>query len=162
MSKIQTLAFAVCAAAWPVMGSSDDEDWKAVGSLRGVSILVAPDAAYADLAAATFAIPGRLEGDFDARVDSLPSLAEDMDEPVDANGARRLELLYVFDCVSGDIRTVHFHAAFDAEQRRISVSRGYAAVVEHSISTGIRAVSTAETLAERRSFCKMLAPKVAG
>ena len=142
---LRSTAFAVLAMTVPVIGGSGVEDWTTIGRLRGL------DETESHVIVAT-----RVEGDFDARLDTLPELDEEVAPAPRRVGVGAMHLIYDYDCATGEIADVVFNLAYDTEGRRMTAPPDFVDLVVRSHRTGLAAASTDESRAGWRKICARL------
>ncbi|SFI26547.1 hypothetical protein [Albimonas pacifica] len=147
---------AVLATTVPVVGGSGLETWTNVGRLRGLEILVALDQAYLDDDGRHVLVSTRVQGDFDARLDTLPELDAEVAPAPRGVGVWALHLTYVYDCGVGEIADVTFHAAYDHDERRMTAPDDFIDLVVRSHRTGLAAASSPESRDGWRRLCARL------
>ena len=138
---LRSATCAVLAMTLPVVGGSGVENWTNIGRLRGLDLLVALDQAYLDESDRQVLVTTRLQGDFDARLETLPELSDVSPAPRRV-GVRALHLTYAYDCVTGEIADVTFHAAYDDDERRMTAPPDFVDLVVRSHRTGLLAASS--------------------
>ncbi len=152
---LRSATAAVLAMTVPVVGGSGAEQWTNVGRMRGLEILVALDDAYLDDAGRQVLVATRLQGDIDARLDTLPELDGSPPTPRHV-GVHALHLTYAYDCASGEIADVRFHAAYDDDERRMIAPPEFIELVQTSHRTGLLAASSDESRQGWRRLCSRL------
>ena len=146
---------AVLATTVPVIGGSGVETWTHVGRMRGLDILVALEQAYLDENSRQVLVTTRLQGDIDARLETLPELDNAPPTPRRV-GVRAMHLTYAYDCETGEIADVAFHAAYDEDERRMIAPPEFVDLVERSQRTGLHAASSPESRRGWRKLCNRL------
>ena len=153
---LRSAAFAVLAMTVPVIGGSGVEDWTTIGRLRGLDLMVALDQAYLDETGSHVIVATRVAGDFDARLDTLPELDEEVAPAPRRVGVGAMHLIYDYDCATGEIADVVFNLAYDTEGRRMTAPPDFVDLVVRSHRTGLAAASTDESRAGWRKICARL------